>query len=111
MADVWKVLTNSDPSRVRTLFQGLEKDARAYIANHFPRPHVEPPSQDPGVHDVKLSGPGGVEDFYHADDGWNSENQPTSTVTETDTVDNRPGVKPAAPVFTKPGQASSPTLV
>jgi len=75
MADQWKVVTNNDLSRVRTLFAGLEKDARDFIARNFPRPHVEPPSQEPGVHDVKLVGPNGEEDLYHADEGWQSENQ------------------------------------
>lgn len=65
-----KVVTNNDSSRQRTLFEGLVSDARKYIQNNFPRAHVEPPNQDPGVPDVKLVHPDGSAETYHADNGW-----------------------------------------
>jgi hypothetical protein len=107
---LWKVLSNSDPSRIRTLFQGLEKDARAFIESHYPRAHVEPPSQDPGVPDVKLVSPDGAEDTYHAEEGWasdNPDNQPEEVPADGD--DKQPvrasGFNPP------PGQKSSPELL
>lgn len=114
MADapkLWKVLSNSDPSRIRTLFQGLEKDARAFIESHYPRAHVEPPSQDPGVPDVKLVSPDGVEDTYHAEDGWVSENAPVQDVLAPEADSPEPAKVSG---FTKPGESkpsSGPELL
>jgi hypothetical protein len=127
-SELWKVLSNSDPSRIRTLFQGLEKDARAFIESHYPRAHVEPPNQDPGVPDVKLVSPDGAEDTYHAEDGWASANQSQDVLSADDDEDGWASAnqsqdvlsaddddKPVSPGFTKPGQKpgqkpSSPEL-
>lgn len=79
MAD-WTVRTNNE--RARELFRGTERDARQFIADHFPRAHVEPPSQDPGIPDVKLVSPDKVEDTFHADHGWASENKEDETPAE-----------------------------
>ena len=87
MGDQWTVVSNNDSSRRRLHFAGLEKDARAFVERTFPRPHVEPPSQEPGVHDVKLVSPDGAEDFYHADHGWESENK---------AADSTPGSEPVS---------------
>ena len=65
-----KVVTNNDPSRIRTIFEGLASDARTFFQNHYPRAHVEPGNQDPGTPDVKLVHPDGSAETYHADNGW-----------------------------------------
>lgn len=65
-----KVVTNNDNSRQRTLFEGLVSDARKFIQNNYPRAHVEPPNQDPGVPDVKLVHSDGSAETYHAEQGW-----------------------------------------
>ena len=51
----------------RAHFSGNEADARDYLARNFPRPHVDEFTADPDhpVHDVKLVGPGGVEQVYN----------------------------------------------
>jgi len=73
MADVWKVTQSLMGRPARTLFQGLEKDARRFVENNFPRAHVEPPSQEPGIPDVQLVSPSGAEETYHAEDGWSGQ--------------------------------------
>lgn len=65
-----KVVTNSDPSRVRTVFEGLVSDARKFIQNNYPRAHVEPGNSDPGTPDVRLVHPDGSAETYHAETGW-----------------------------------------
>ncbi len=74
-----KVVSNTDPSRVRTVFEGLARDARKFVRDNFPLPHVEPPNQDPGVPDVKLVHEDGTEETFHADDGWNVEKDTTTS--------------------------------
>lgn len=86
MAEVWNVVTTAT-SRAKTLFSGLEKDARKFVENNFPRPHVEPPGHptDPGQADVKLVGPGGQTETYHAEDGWSG--QASASTSDPDTSD------------------------
>jgi hypothetical protein len=71
-----KVVSNTVVGKVKTYFEGLEKDARTYVQNSFPRPHVEPPGHpsDPAVADVKLVKDDGTEATYHADNGWTDQN-------------------------------------
>jgi len=83
MGDVFKVIQETR-DRTRTLFSGPEKAARLFIANNFPRAHVEPPNQDPGIPDVKLVGPNGNEDTYHAEDGWASEKPAEAASADTE---------------------------
>ena len=58
--------------RARVLFEGLAEDARKFVQNNFPRPHVEPPGAPVGnaVPDVVLVHDDGTKENYHADDGW-----------------------------------------
>lgn len=65
---VWKVVQTVG-TKVRTVFEGIEKDARKYISNHFPRVHAEPNGQDDPVPDAVLVGPKGTEQF-NAEDGF-----------------------------------------
>lgn len=56
MSDQVTVKTNKENGR--TLFAGTEEDARAFVQNHFPRPHNEPGTDygdDGPVPDVILS--------------------------------------------------------
>lgn len=66
---VAKVVTQTGP-RIKTLFQGLESDARKFIEQFFPRSHVEPPSRDPGVPDAVLVKADGSKEHYHSEAGW-----------------------------------------
>jgi len=70
MARQHRVVTNTPGTRVRTLFEGPEEDARTYVRNNFPRAHVEPPSQEAGIPDVKLVSPNGKVETYHSHNGW-----------------------------------------
>jgi hypothetical protein len=68
---VWRVVAQT--GRVgRVHFSGNEADAREYLANNFPHPHVDEFTADPAnpVHDVKLVSPDGVEEVYNRKDGW-----------------------------------------
>jgi hypothetical protein len=49
-----KVVTADDK---RVLFEGPDDDARIFVENNFPRPHIQPGvvSEGPAVPDVKLS--------------------------------------------------------
>lgn len=87
MNDVWNVVTTA-AARAKTLFSGPESAARRFIEQNFPRPHVEPPGHptDPGEPDVKLVGPDGQTETYHADDGWTG-NQSQQNVSDPDTSD------------------------
>jgi hypothetical protein len=78
----YKVQSNNNPSRVRTLFQGLEKDARRFIENNFPRPHVEPGTNDEAVPDVALVAPDGSKETYHAEDGWSGKPEAAAPAAE-----------------------------
>jgi hypothetical protein len=70
MARQHRVVTNTPGTRTRLLFEGNEADARTYVQNNFPAAHVEPPSQDPGIPDVKLVHPTGKVETYHKHGGW-----------------------------------------
>lgn len=77
------VKTNpTNGQRPRVLFEGLEKDARAFIVNHFPRTHVEPgmaplDNEDGPITDVTLHNDSGdhVDHFHGPEQGWNSEQE------------------------------------
>ena|ERR1700733_1334893 len=99
----WTVVSNNDKSRTRTHFAGLEKDAREFVRRNFPRPHVEPPSQEPGIPDVKLVSPDGAEDTFHGDDGWASENEEK----QDDVVPADESVQPVAAIQTDPKPITS----
>lgn len=71
--DIFKVRTiptESNP-RSRTVFEGSEDDARAFVVNNFPRPHVEPGTvnSDELTYDVALVRPGGRVDNGATYDG------------------------------------------
>lgn len=67
MTDVFKVVTNDG----RKLFEGLEKDARTFIEQHFPWVHSQPGSNAEPIADVKMVSPSGDEATFHgAHDGW-----------------------------------------
>lgn len=74
MASQWRVLSNTPGARTREYFAGDEKAAREYVHNNFPMAHVEPPSQEPGIPDVKLVSPSGAVEHYHRHSGWHSGN-------------------------------------
>lgn len=54
MSDVWRVVSKDG----KRLFEGVEDDARDFIARHFPRLHVEPHSDSTGKPDAVLVAPG-----------------------------------------------------
>lgn len=54
MNDVWRVVSKDG----KRLFEGLENDARDFLARNFPRLHVEPHSDSTGKPDAVLVGPG-----------------------------------------------------
>lgn len=56
----------------RKLFEGLEKDARHFVENNFPRMHVQPGNESMDVKpDVTLHGPDGSTDTFNS--GWESD--------------------------------------
>lgn len=64
--------------RPRVIFEGLERDARKFIENNFPRPHNEPGMPpldgDEPLTDVTLHNEGELVDHFHGPEvGWNSE--------------------------------------
>lgn len=60
--------------KTRTVFEGLEHEARRYVENNFPRPHVEPGTvTDNPAPDAVLVKEDGSKETYHADNGWSSE--------------------------------------
>lgn len=68
--ELWKVV-QSVGGRVRTVFEGIEEDARKYISDHFPRVHVEPGSPDEPAPDATLVSPtGDVESFQGPETGF-----------------------------------------
>lgn len=72
----WRVVQQSGARVNRIVFRGLEHDARRYVQDHFPRPHVDEFTANPDnpVHDVKLVAPNGTEEVYnsgtHDNGGW-----------------------------------------
>jgi hypothetical protein len=63
----WQVVT----SKGRVAFEGLEKDARTFLENHYPRVHVEPGSADEPAPDASLKSPNGdVEHFHGPETGY-----------------------------------------
>lgn len=64
MDDMWKVrqFTGGHGGKNgRTLFEGLEDDARVFVENNFPRPHIEAGGgHDEVSADVHLVSPDGV---------------------------------------------------
>jgi hypothetical protein len=84
----WRVVSNVPGQRTRTHFEGLEADARTYVQNNFPRAHVEPPSQEPGIPDVKLVGPGNKVEHYHSHLGWNAGDGHPPEVVDDDSADD-----------------------
>lgn len=59
---VWKVVAHID-SRAKTVFEGLEEDARAFVVSHFPRLHAEPGAEP--VAAASLVSPDGQQEVYH----------------------------------------------
>lgn len=59
----------------RTLFSGLEDDARKFLTDHFPRLHVNPGSQDEPIPDAVLAHPDGTVQFH---DGTKWQDHETS---------------------------------
>jgi len=72
----WRVVSQTGRRTGRILFRGLEHDARRFIEERFPRPHVDEFTENPNnpVHDVKLVSPAGVEEVFnshvHENNGW-----------------------------------------
>lgn len=66
MADEWRVLTTAGGS-VRTLFRGMERDARVFVERHFPRAHINAagPGDVTPTPDVALVGPDGNRYHYN----------------------------------------------
>jgi hypothetical protein len=64
VAELWKVINRKN----RVIFEGIEKDARLFISDNFPRVHVEPGSPDPTTPDAKLRAPDGT-DYVHTGPG------------------------------------------
>jgi hypothetical protein len=79
MAKVMQRSAGGIPGRLRTLFEAPEKDARTYIERNFPRAHVEPPNQEPGIPDVHLVADDGSTHTYHAENGWTEESPAVPT--------------------------------
>ena len=71
MADLHEVKSKDAGGRVRVHFQGNEADARRYVEQNFPRPHVEPGSVAERLYaDVQLHSPDGTVQELHGDAGW-----------------------------------------
>lgn len=88
MAKQWRVLSNTPNARTREHFAGTENDARAFVHNNFPMAHVEPPSQEVGIPDVKLVSPTGQVEHYHRHSGWHSgDGHPTESVDDSEMED------------------------
>lgn len=62
-AGVWTVLQRN-LGKGKVVFEGAEADARKFIADHFPRVHVEPGSSEAPTPDAKLVSPDGKEETY-----------------------------------------------
>lgn len=58
MSDQFRVVTNPANGRARTIFEGIEADARQFLQEKFPRVHVEPGGDVP-VPDALLIPPNG----------------------------------------------------
>lgn len=69
---VWKVVqfVGAEKTRMRTVFEGIEKDARDYISRHFPRVHLEPNSPDEPQPDAVVLSPSGAKESYDATNGF-----------------------------------------
>ncbi len=70
----------TNPNGGRTLFEGLEEDAREWVENNFPRPHLEPQGGgDELKADVHLVSPDGTREhflgkaWYYVDDDETEE--------------------------------------
>lgn len=65
MSDMWLVKQNTGQRAGRRLFEGLEEDARLFIENNFPRPHIEPGGGGDELQaDVHLISPEGVREHF-----------------------------------------------
>jgi len=60
---LWKVKQNTGQNKGRTLFVGLEDDARVFVENNFPRPHISN-SGDELEADVHLISPDNVREHF-----------------------------------------------
>lgn len=65
-ATVWKVKQYTGQHEGRTLFKGIQRDARRYVETNFPRPHIDPGSggDDELKADVHLVSPDGVREHF-----------------------------------------------
>lgn len=88
MAKQWRVLNNTPGARNREHFAGNEEDARTFVQNNFPLAHVEPPSQESGIPDVKLVSPSGAVEHYHRHNGWRSGDGHPTADDDTDSADS-----------------------
>lgn len=99
----WRVKHTPGPEgtrRERTVFAGNEKDARLYVENNFPRPHIEPGMDytDEGLQpDVALISPTG--DVHHyfgpgdhpfdTENGWVDTTETVGEDAEDATADSK----------------------
>jgi hypothetical protein len=61
---LWKVVKKG-----RVIFEGIESDARRWIADNYPRVHVQPGSPDPAAPDAVLQAPDGHKEVHADSDG------------------------------------------
>lgn len=85
---MWQVKRFGPTGTGRTLFEGIESDARLYLENNYPRVHVEPGSADDPTVNAVLVAPDGS---LHAFDGeeWHTDSD-SSGEEDADTVAGAP---------------------